>query len=239
MIYRKVANWFDKHNDVGVFKIFRKSDEKIPEKIAGTNVEDGSCIWDVDLGILNIMYNDELWPVDGGGSSSQGSFVGNVKKDGSFPTTRPSGLPLQNEDYVRPIAPFPFTIDGIEFKSTKDKAYYINGVWSLDAGVIQETSETPVSDPTTESISGTANRQNVVNQLFKTAIEDLQSRLAYVYVQNTASDNWSITHNLGYMPNITIIDSAGNTCEGTITYTDTNNVVIEFCGAFSGKAYLS
>jgi hypothetical protein len=64
--------------------------------------------------------------------------------------------------------------------------------------------------------------------------------LSYVHTQNVASSSWSVTHGLGFIPNITVIDSAGSVVEGSYTYSeDGNTVTLTFSSPFSGKAYLS
>lgn len=63
--------------------------------------------------------------------------------------------------------------------------------------------------------------------------------LAYHYVQGFASDTWTITHNLGWNPNVTVVDSAGTNCEGEVQYISENELCVVFTGAFSGDAYLS
>jgi hypothetical protein len=60
-----------------------------------------------------------------------------------------------------------------------------------------------------------------------------------MHTQGSASATWVITHNLGFYPNVTVQDSAGNIVEGEITYTNTNSLTVSFASAFSGKAYLS
>jgi hypothetical protein len=63
--------------------------------------------------------------------------------------------------------------------------------------------------------------------------------LAYEHTQGAVSNSWVITHNLGFKPNVTIVDSAGTIYEGEITYTNSNSLTVSFSQAFSGKAYLS
>jgi hypothetical protein len=64
--------------------------------------------------------------------------------------------------------------------------------------------------------------------------------LSYVHTQNVASSSWSVTHGLGFIPNITVIDSAGSVVEGSYIYSeDGNTVTLTFSSPFSGKAYLS
>lgn len=67
------------------------------------------------------------------------------------------------------------------------------------------------------------------------ALEDL----SYVHVQTTPESTWLITHNLGYYPNVTVVDSAGIEHEGDLSYATLSTVVVDFASAFAGKAYLS
>lgn len=61
----------------------------------------------------------------------------------------------------------------------------------------------------------------------------------YVHSQGTASAVWTIPHNLGWYPNVTVIDSAGTTVEGDVTQVSTTQMKITFSAAFTGTAYLS
>lgn len=63
--------------------------------------------------------------------------------------------------------------------------------------------------------------------------------LGYVHIQENASATWSVTHGLGFVPNITVVDTAGTVVEGSYNYPNSNTVVLTFIGAFSGRAYLS
>jgi hypothetical protein len=63
--------------------------------------------------------------------------------------------------------------------------------------------------------------------------------LGYVHIQENVSATWSITHGLGFIPNITVVDTAGTVVEGSYNYLNDNTVVLTFVGGFSGRAYLS
>jgi hypothetical protein len=69
--------------------------------------------------------------------------------------------------------------------------------------------------------------------------EVLYSDLSYVHTQSTSSSTWTIVHGLQFIPNITIVDSAGSVVEGDYSYPNENTVVATFSGGFTGKAYLS
>ena len=66
-----------------------------------------------------------------------------------------------------------------------------------------------------------------------------QPIVAYHHTQSTASATWTITHNLGWYPNVTVQDSSGSVVEGEIAYNNSNTLTVTFTGAFSGDAYLS
>lgn len=61
----------------------------------------------------------------------------------------------------------------------------------------------------------------------------------HVHTQNTPSNSWTIDHNLGFFPNVTVVDSGETQVEGSVIYNNINRVTIEFSTAFAGKAYLS
>jgi len=63
--------------------------------------------------------------------------------------------------------------------------------------------------------------------------------LHFTYVQGVPSTSWSIQHNLGKFPSITVIDSAGTVVTGQYTYNDINNVTLTFSAPFAGTAYLN
>lgn len=61
----------------------------------------------------------------------------------------------------------------------------------------------------------------------------------YTHNQPTASNIWTITHNLNKYPSVTVVDSANNVVIGDVTFTDTNVLVVNFGSSFGGKAYLN
>jgi hypothetical protein len=68
---------------------------------------------------------------------------------------------------------------------------------------------------------------------------DPSGPVSYTHTQYSASASWSITHNLGYNPNVTVSDSAGTIIEGAIAYPTSSTIVLSFSSAFAGTAYLS
>jgi len=70
-------------------------------------------------------------------------------------------------------------------------------------------------------------------------LESLKAKVAFTHIQSVALSNWIINHNLNYMPNVTVIDSGGNSVEGEIIYNNTNQLTLQFTVQCSGFAYLS
>lgn len=62
---------------------------------------------------------------------------------------------------------------------------------------------------------------------------------SYTHAQGVASAVWGINHGLNKNPSVTIQDSASDTIDGDVIYTDPNNLVITFSAAFGGIAYLN
>lgn len=65
------------------------------------------------------------------------------------------------------------------------------------------------------------------------------SYLSTTHEQASASTTWSITHNLGYYPSITVVDSSGNVVEGNYYYPNLTTIVASFSNSFAGRAFLS
>lgn len=61
----------------------------------------------------------------------------------------------------------------------------------------------------------------------------------YNHSQGVSASTWTITHNLGYYPNVQVVDSGGTNVIGDITYNSINQLTITFSASFSGNAYLS
>lgn len=63
--------------------------------------------------------------------------------------------------------------------------------------------------------------------------------VAFRHQQEAASDEWVIVHNLGFYPNVTVLDSGGSMVEGAISYTNVNSLTVNFSATISGTASLS
>lgn len=62
---------------------------------------------------------------------------------------------------------------------------------------------------------------------------------SYAHNQIASASEWTITHNLGKYPSVTIVDSADRVVVGEVEYISVNQLKVSFTAAFSGKAYLN
>ena len=61
----------------------------------------------------------------------------------------------------------------------------------------------------------------------------------YVHPQILAAEVWTVDHNLGKFPAVTIVDSAGTEVIGEIQHINENTTQISFSASFGGKAYFN
>lgn len=98
------------------------------------------------------------------------------------------------------------------------------------------TSSTTSSDVIQISLPAPA---NVIDQNLSVNYGAVPAAIAYHHIQGSSSAVWEITHNLGFYPNVTTMDSSGSIAEGEITHIDNNILRVTFSAPFSGNAYLS
>jgi hypothetical protein len=79
------------------------------------------------------------------------------------------------------------------------------------------------------------------NDLAYTGVDaaEIVPLVSYNHVQGSDSSVWSIEHNLGFYPSVTVFMSSGDVVEGAIEHQNTNALTITFSVAISGTAYLS
>lgn len=61
----------------------------------------------------------------------------------------------------------------------------------------------------------------------------------YIHIQGMASAVWTVTHNLGKYPSVTVVDSANTVIIGEVLYLDLNTVRLSFSAPFCGSAYFN
>lgn len=66
-----------------------------------------------------------------------------------------------------------------------------------------------------------------------------QAQNTFTFEQLTPTSIWTIDHNLGFWPKVSIYDTSGREAEGSITNPSLSRTTITFSAAFAGKARLS
>lgn len=61
----------------------------------------------------------------------------------------------------------------------------------------------------------------------------------FIWTQKTASSTWVITHNLNSYPSVTSVDDLNVQIVGDLSYTNLNQVILNFSSPVTGKAYLN
>jgi len=106
---------------------------------------------------------------------------------------------------------------------------------------------TPTNTPITAYNIGAYNtvswgniQGNIQNQTdLWTHLSTLYIRDNFVFNQSSPSATWTITHNMGKKPSVSIVDTADDQVEGEVTYVSNNQLTVKFSAAVSGKAYLN
>lgn len=62
---------------------------------------------------------------------------------------------------------------------------------------------------------------------------------SYRHVQGTASAVWTVNHDLGRFPAVTVTDTDGKEVEGDVVHNSINSLTVTFSAAFSGEANCS
>jgi hypothetical protein len=71
------------------------------------------------------------------------------------------------------------------------------------------------------------------------SVSSASAPMTFVYTQVSAATTWDIVHNLGYYPNVTVVDSGNNSLETDVQYISATELKVLLSAATSGKAYLS
>ena len=61
----------------------------------------------------------------------------------------------------------------------------------------------------------------------------------YLHTQSSASDTWTVNHNLGYRPVVSVRSPGGVEVEATVTHTSVNQCVVTFAAPYTGTVFCS
>jgi len=120
-----------------------------------------------------------------------------------------------------------------------DDTYFFDGsVWKLQSNSNKTVTYASLAGDIYDSTSA-ATALNAKQDVISDLATIRNGAAIYVHDQAEAASTWTINHNLGKHPSITVVDTGGNVVVGNYTYTDANTVVAEFNAAFKGTAYLN
>lgn len=106
---------------------------------------------------------------------------------------------------------------------------YATGNWDINAASV---------DGYSVQVDGTGSDPNTL--YFKTTGgEPASVDKTYRHVQATPSATWVVDHNLDKYPSVTVLSSTGETVEGNVTYTTSNQATLLFSAQFAGEAYFN
>lgn len=76
--------------------------------------------------------------------------------------------------------------------------------------------------------------------IVKIAVPGLQGPAGsgYIHTQGSASDTWTINHNLGFRPNVELFTAGGVEFEAEVIHTTLNQCIVYLATAIAGSARL-
>ena len=104
--------------------------------------------------------------------------------------------------------------------------------------IIVEISMVDTSAPV-QSVNGMTGHVLLDLQFEDIEQEDPVNHVKYVHTQASISPTWTINHNLGFFPNVTVLDNSNRILETYIQYDNINTATIIMNSAASGKAFLT
>lgn len=104
--------------------------------------------------------------------------------------------------------------------------------------IIVEVSMVDTSAPV-QSVNGMTGHVLLDLQFEDIEQSDPVNHVKYVHTQASISSTWVINHNLGFFPNVTVLDSSNRMLETYVEYNNVNTATIIMNSAASGKAFLT
>lgn len=104
--------------------------------------------------------------------------------------------------------------------------------------IIVEISMVDTSAPV-QSVNGMTGHVLLDLQFEDIEQSDPVNHVKYVHTQSSISSSWVINHNLGFFPNVTVLDNSNRMLETYVQYNNVNTATIIMNSAASGKAFLT
>ena len=116
------------------------------------------------------------------------------------------------------------------------------GIYKITS-IVQDTEEPDFYDVALTHITSNGSLEEdkiygLISWPYNAAESDLADK-HYVHNQNSASATWTVTHNLGKHPAVSVVLSTGKQGIAEIDHINNNSLTISLMSAESGKAYLN
>jgi len=129
------------------------------------------------------------------------------------------------------------------YDTTEDTFYVWDGNQWLQVGVTQTQIE-QIQEAYDRSVMSvditqtTTDRTITLNYRDGGTTADLY-KFSHIHTQTTPEMVWTVVHNLGKFPSVSIVDSTEEEVIGEVEHVNSNSLKIKFSAAFSGKAYIN
>lgn len=100
-------------------------------------------------------------------------------------------------------------------------------------------SEVEVTEGQNPDVTIAVTEQSVVISEAVVGLQGPSGDKHFTFTQSTPSAVWTITHNLGKRPSVTVVDSGGTEWQTAVEHLSDNACVVRFTAPFSGFAYLN
>ncbi len=138
---------------------------------------------------------------------------------------------LSVDEYIPDPSFFVLTLEFVEGNGGINKD--IDYVFSFVVDSITDSSEIVAATVTTG--------ENYIIDLIKEngSVIPIEFAQSFRHIQSSNSNSWTIIHNLGFRPSVTVIDLDGDVVNGDITYNTSDQLTLTFAQAIKGEAYLN
>jgi hypothetical protein len=157
----------------------------------------------------------------------------------------PDSIAITVIEQVDQITISPVTqVDSVDVNTVDSQTnIVIDNSQNIDTIILEPTVEAlqvelSVVDNVTGVLSVNGKTGNVIID-YPDINNDPVNHVKYVHNQTSATNQWNIPHNLGFFPNVTVLDNMNRIIEADVQYLNINNVRIVLNVALSGVAYLT
>jgi hypothetical protein len=159
--------------------------------------------------------------------------------------SNPDSISIQVIDAIDTVIISPVQqVDSIDVNTVSEEVNItIDNTQNIDTLVIEEQTEAlqvelAVVSNTTGVMSVNGKTGNVIID-YPDINTDPVNHVKYLHTQSIASNTWNVPHNLGFFPNVAVLDNQNRVIEADVQYLNVNNVRIVMNVSLSGVAYLT